>query len=261
MSNLAIPAPLLAVYALLLGSIVGSYLNVVAHRVPLGLSTARPRSRCPYCGGGILARDNIPVLSWLILRGKCRSCRAPISGRYPAVEAFTGLAFAGCVVRFGLTWGLVPILLFVSLLVALALIDFDHFLLPDKLTLPGIGLGLALVALNPATNFLDAALGVLIGAGLLILLINFWFWIRQEEGMGLGDVNMLAMIGAFLGWQGVFVTLVLSASAGAIFGLSAMALGNLEMKSRLPFGVFLSIGALATLFVGEAVTGFYTNLL
>ena len=255
------PPPLLYLYAALLGAMVGSYLNVVVYRVPLGLSTVRPRSRCPYCDGGIRALDNIPILSYLVLRGRCRSCGAPISARYPTVEAATALLFAACALRFGASWALIPAFVLVSLLVALALIDFDHFLLPDRLTLPGIVVGLALQPLNPLSTLLEALIGVVAGAGLLILMINFWYWIRKEEGMGLGDVNMLAMVGAFLGWQGVLATLLLSAFAGALFGLGAMLFGRLEMKSRLPFGVFLSAGALATLFFGSRLTDLYAGLL
>jgi len=259
--DVEIPAPLLWVYVCILGAIVGSYLNVVVHRVPLGLSTVKPRSRCPYCGGGIRARDNVPVLSWLWLRGRCHCCNAPISARYPTVEMLTAVAFAACAIRFGQSWGLLVSLLFVSLLIALGLIDFDHFLLPDKITLPGIVLGLALTGVSPLTTLLDALLGVVTGAGLLILLINFWYWIREEEGMGLGDVNMLAMIGAFLGWQGVLITLLLAAFSGAFFGLGAMLFRKLEMKSSLPFGVFLTLGAFATLFFGEVVANFYARML
>ena len=230
------------VYAALVGLVVGSYLNVLIHRLPLGRSTVLPRSACPWCGGPIKARDNIPLLSYLILGGRCRSCSAPISWRYPLVEAFTGLVFALCLWHYGATSDALVAAVFASLMIVLAGIDRDHFLLPDKITLPGILAGLALQPWFRGPTFVEAILGVLVGAGLLILLINFWYWIRGEEGMGLGDVNMLAMVGAFLGWKGVLVTLVVATS------------------TKLPFGVFLALGALVTLFAGDWLLALYAGL-
>ena len=253
--------PALLVYALLFGLVVGSFLNVVIHRVPRGVSTIRPRSRCPYCDRPLTAADNIPLLSYLWLRGRCRSCGSPIGLRYPLVEALTGLLFVACVFRFGATPEAAVAALFCSMLVALAGIDIDHFLLPDRITLPGIAVGLALQPLLPRTTFLDALVGTVVGAGMLILLINIWYWLRDEEGMGLGDVNMLAMIGAFLGWQGVFVTLFAAAAAGACSGLALMALRRLRMDSRLPFGLFLALGGILALFWGPWLVDRYLQLL
>lgn len=255
------PAVFLDVYAALLGLVTGSYLNVVIHRLPRGESTVLPRSRCPYCGGGIKARDNLPVLSYLLLRGRCRRCGAPISWRYPAFEALTALLFVGILKRFGVTTEALVALVFGCLMLVLAAIDFDHFLLPDRLTLPGILVGLAAQPWLPRTSFLDAILGVAIGAGLLILLINFWYWLRDEEGMGMGDVNMLAMVGAFLGWQGVLVTFALATVTGALSGLALLIGGRLGFRGRLPFGLFLALGALAALFFGDRLVAAYAGLL
>lgn len=252
---------LLYVYAALVGLMVGSYLNVLIHRLPMGRSTVLPRSACPWCGGLIRAWDNIPLLSYLILRGRCRSCGAPISWRYPLIEAVTGLVFVLCLWRFGPRPDALVAAIFASLMIVLAGIDRDHFLLPDRITLPGILAGLALQPWFDGPSFLEAVLGVLVGAGILILLINFWYWLRGEEGMGLGDVNMLAMIGAFLGWQGVLVTLVLATLTGALAGLAMMAGGKLGMRSKLPFGVFLALGALVTLFAGDGLVALYSGLL
>ena len=252
---------MLDVYAALLGLVTGSYLNVVIHRLPRSESTVLPRSRCPWCGGGIRARDNLPVLSYLLLKGRCRRCGAPISWRYPAFELLTAALFVAVVERFGLTPEALVSLVFGCLLLVLAAIDYDHFLLPDKLTLPGILVGLAAQPWLPRTGFLDAVLGIAIGAGLLILLINFWFWLRGEEGMGMGDVNMLAMVGAFLGWQGVLVTFALATVVGAIGGLALLATGRLVLKGRLPFGLFLAVGALASLFFGDRILAAYSGLL
>ncbi len=252
---------LIDVYAALLGLVAGSYLNVVIHRLPRGRSTVLPRSRCPYCGGAIRARDNLPLLSFLLLRGRCRRCGAPISWRYPAVEAATAALCVGVVERFGLGLEALIAVVFGCLLLALAMIDLDHFLLPDRLTLPGILVGLAAQPWLPRTSFLDALLGVAIGAGVLVLLINFWYWLRGEEGMGMGDVNMLAMVGAFLGWQGVLVTFALATVAGAASGLALLAAGRLEMRGRLPFGLFLALGALVALFAGDRLVAAYAGLL
>jgi leader peptidase (prepilin peptidase)/N-methyltransferase len=252
---------MLDVYAALLGLVTGSYLNVVIHRLPRGESTIRPRSKCPYCGGGIRARDNLPLLSYLLLRRRCRRCGAPISWRYPALETATALLFVGVVERFGLSGEALIALVFGCLLLVLAAIDFDHFLLPDRLTLPGIIIGLAAQPLLPRTSFLDAVVGVVVGAGLLILLINFWYWLRDEEGMGMGDVNMLAMVGAFLGWQGVLVTFTLGTVVGALCGLALLFAGRLELRGRLPFGLFLALGALIALFAGDRLVAAYAGLL
>ena len=252
---------MLDVYAALLGLVTGSYLNVVIHRLPRGESTILPRSRCPWCGGGIRARDNLPVLSYLLLKGRCRRCAAPISWRYPAFEAATAALFVAVAERFGPTLEAVVALIFGCLLLVLAGIDFDHLMLPDRLTLPGIVVGLAAQPWLPRTSFLDAVLGVAIGAGMLVLLINFWYWLRKEEGMGMGDVNMLAMVGAFLGWQGALVTFVLGTVAGAVCGIALLASGRLEARGRLPFGLFLAVGALAALFFGEWLVAAYAGLL
>ena len=251
---------MLDVYAALLGLVTGSYLNVVAHRLPRGESTVLPRSRCPYCGGGIRARDNLPLLSYLLLRGRCRRCGAPISWRYPAFEAATALLFVGVVERFGIGLEGLAGLIFGCLLLVLAAIDFDHLLLPDRLTLPGILVGLAAQPWLPQTSLLDALLGVAVGAGLLILLINFWYWLRGEEGMGMGDVNMLAMVGAFVGWQGVLVTFALATVAGAACGLAMLVGGRLELRGRLPFGLFLALGGLVALFFGDRILAAYAGL-
>jgi leader peptidase (prepilin peptidase)/N-methyltransferase len=257
-----VPAePQLFVYAALMGLVVGSFLNVVIHRLPRGSSLVRPPSRCPYCGTRVRARDNVPVLSYLLLRGRCRVCTAPISLRYPLIELLTAVLFVACVARFGPSAEAAVAALFCALLVVLAGIDAEHYLIPDRLTLPGIAVGLAIQPLRSDGSFLDALLGALIGAGLLILVINFWYWLRKEEGMGLGDVNMLAMVGAFLGWRGMVVTLFMAAFLGGASGLTLLVLRRLKLKSRLPFGVFLAAGALIALFWGDDLLDWYLHFL
>lgn len=265
---------LLAAYAALLGLVVGSYLNVVIHRLPRGISTVLPRSRCPACGAAIRARDNLPVLSWLLLGGRCRDCKAPIAGRYPLIEATTAALFVASLLRFGVTPAALAGALFCSLMIALAAIDVEHYILPDRLTLPGIALGAALQPWTgwagpvgpaglpvPAALVLGGVVGALVGGGLLLALYGAWWLLRREEGMGLGDVKMLAMIGAFLGWKGVLVTVFAASLAGAATGLSLIAVGRSGLKTKLPFGAFLALGGLLALFAGRAIVDAYAGLL
>lgn len=250
----------LVLWAGLVGLVVGSYLNVVAHRLPLGRSTVTPRSRCPACGAPIRARDNLPVLSWLLLGGRCRDCGAPISPRYPLVEAATGLLFAGAVARFGFTPRALAAAILAALLVALAAIDLDHYWLPDKITLPGIAAGLASQVVVAGGDLALGAAGALVGAGILLLLAGAWELARGVEGMGLGDVKMLAMIGAFLGIAGALVTLVVGTLAGSIAGLALVARGRGGLDAKLPFGLFLAGGGLVALFFGEPIARAYLGL-
>jgi len=253
---------LLDLYAALLGLVTGSYLNVVIHRLPRRTSTVLPRSRCPECGAPIRPLDNVPVVSWLALRGRCRDCGRPISPRYPLVEAGTTVLFVLSAERFGLSPAAPVAAVLCALLVALAVIDVEHLLLPDRLTLPGIALG---VALQPVTGWAGAGwrgvvgglLGAALGAGVLLAAYGLWWLVRREEGLGLGDVKMLAMIGAFLGWRGVAVGLFVGAAAGALVGLSAMALGRAGLRSKLPFGAFLALGGLVALFAGPELVRLY----
>lgn len=261
MSFATIAPSILSLYAALIGLVTGSFLNVVIHRLPRGISVVAPRSRCPYCNGAILARDNVPVLSWVLLRGRCRRCAAPISPRYPVLEALVAVLFVACVTRFGFTAEALAAAVFCCLLVVLAGIDLEHFLLPDRITFPGILVGWALQPWIRVASLLEAVVGALVGAGALILLINIWYWLRDEESMGLGDVNMLAMIGAFLGWKGVASTLLFASLMGALVGIALILAGRMTLKARLPFGFFLALGALGSLFAGEPLVRWYGQLL
>ena len=260
---------LLGIYAALVGLIVGSYLNVVIYRLPRGISTVMPRSRCPECGTAIRAVDNVPVVSYLLLGGRCRACRARISWRYPLLEAATSALFLASFLRFGISFETPAAALFCALMVALAMIDFDHMILPDKLTFPAIALGILLQPFLPWARLWDgswgamagAALGALLGAGILLAVWAAWYLIRREEGMGLGDAKMLAAIGAFLGWKGVLVSLFFAALSGSVVGLGLMAWSGLGGKARLPFGTFLALGGLIALFAGEPLVQAYARLL
>lgn len=251
---------ILDVYAALVGLITGSYLNVVIHRLPRQQSTVLPRSRCPQCGSLIRPIDNIPLISYLFLRGRCRTCKAPISARYPFVEALTAVLFVAAVERFGPTRSAFVAAGFSALLLVLAAIDLEHMILPDRLTLPGIVIGIALQPWIGWVGVKGALLGVALGAGVLLVAYGGWWLIRREEGLGLGDVKMLAMVGAFLGWRGVVVTLFLGAFAGAVVGLVLMIAGRGDVKSRLPFGTFLAAGALVALHYGTALIEGYLTL-
>lgn len=256
-----LPPLLVDLYALLFGLVVGSYLNVVIHRLPRRLPTIVSRSRCPVCGSPIRPWENVPVVSYLLLGGRCRRCGVRISPRYPLVEAGTGLLFVACFEAFGFSVAALLACAFCSLLVALAGIDFDHYLLPDRLTLPGIVGGLAAQPWLPWGSWRSALLGAAIGGGLLVAAWGLWYLVRREEGMGLGDAKMLAMIGAFLGWKGMLVAFLVATAAGSAFGLAAMASGRIGRRGKLPFGVFLSLGAVAGLFWGQRWADLYLDLL
>jgi leader peptidase (prepilin peptidase)/N-methyltransferase len=251
---------LLGAYFTLLGLVVGSYLNVVIYRLPRGISTVLPRSRCPTCGVPVAALDNLPVVSYLALGGRCRHCRQRISPRYPLVEAATGSLFLGCYLRFGPTLEALAGALFSSLAIVLAAIDAEHLLLPDRITLPGIVAGLALSPWLAWSGLWAALLGAALGGGVLLALWGAWLLLRREEGMGLGDVKMLAMIGAFLGWQGALVALFAGALAGSVVGLALLGSGRGGLKTKLPFGSFLALGGLVALFTGPAIARSYAAL-
>jgi leader peptidase (prepilin peptidase)/N-methyltransferase len=253
---------LVTVFVTALGLIIGSYLNVVVYRLPRGESTVWPGSHCTSCGAAIRARDNLPVVSYLLLRGRCRSCATPISWRYPAIEALTGLLFLACLLRFGLQLETPAALLFCCLMIVLAAIDIEHMLLLDRLTLPGLALGLLWQLWIPwAGGLLGGLLGAALGGGILLAISGAWYLLRREEGMGLGDVKMLAMVGAFLGWKGVIVTLFVSTLSGAIVGIAVARRSGDGFKAKLPFGAFLAFGGLVALFFGAPLVHAYLGLL
>ena len=240
------------------GLLIGSFLNAVIHRVPRKVSLVSPGSQCPSCGYALRWYDNIPVLSYVLLGGRCRRCRKPISIRYPIVELVTAAVFVAHYFVFGWTPLLAVRLLFAASLVALFAIDLEHHLLPDVITLPGIVIGLvASMFLPPGVT--ESLIGILIGGGVLWVIGEAYFRYSGEEGMGGGDVKMLAMIGAFLGWKQVILTLVLSSVAGSLIGLGLIAVKRGGMKYALPFGTFLALGALAASLVGEQIVAWYVG--
>src|SRR5918993_3220438 len=267
------------------GAIIGSFLNVVIHRVPLDESIVFPNSRCPSCGAGIAFYDNIPILSYMALRGKCRGCSAGISFRYPAVELLTAALFVAVAWHDGLSAALPFDLVFCSALLALIFIDAEHMLLPNVITYPGIAFAvvarIAIPFLTGTPHFDDvpslsggalagmpvwvvslagAVIGALIGGGSLWLMGWTWEKLRGVEAMGLGDVKMMFMVGAYLGWRLTILTIFVGVLTGSVIGILLMARkGERNMQMLLPFGVFLGLGAIAALLFGAPLVEWYAG--
>jgi leader peptidase (prepilin peptidase) / N-methyltransferase len=243
----------------LLGLAVGSFLNVCIYRIPLGRSVVSPASRCPQCDTALQWIDNIPVVSYLVLGGRCRKCHAPISMRYPIVELIMMAVFLVHYYVFGLDPILVPRLLFASAMIVLFAIDLEHHLLPNVITLPGIVIGFAFSLLLPPGP-LSSLIGILIGGGVLWLIGEAYYRFAGQEGMGGGDVKMLGMIGAFLGWKLVLITLVFSSITGAIIGLGLIATRRGDMKYALPYGTFLALAGLLASLQGDRIAAWYAGM-
>lgn len=267
------------------GAIIGSFLNVVIHRVPLEESIVFPNSRCPSCGAVIAFYDNIPVLSWMMLGAKCRGCKERISFRYPAVELLTAALFVAVAWHDGLSPALPFNLVFVSALVALIFIDAEHMILPNAITYPGMVFAviarLAIPYLTGTLYFDDlpslahgafagmpvwvtslagAAIGALIGGGSLWLMGWTWEKLRGIEAMGLGDVKMMFMVGAYLGWRLTILTIFVGVLSGSIIGVMMMARQrDRNMQMLLPFGIFLGLGAIGAFLVGSYVVDWYAG--
>jgi leader peptidase (prepilin peptidase)/N-methyltransferase len=242
--------------AAVVGLCVGSFLNVCIYRLPRGESLAWPASRCTHCGKPLAWFHNIPLVSWLALGGRCAYCRGRISPRYPVVEAITALTWVLIVWLTPPGWLLASRLLLGTILIVLFAIDLEHQILPNVITLPGIAAGFALSFVAPPGP-LDSALGIALGGGVLYAIAAGYYLLRKEEGMGMGDVKMLAMIGAFLGWRAVLVTLVLSSFVGAVIGIALMTTQRGGLRYALPFGTFLSVGALVAMLMGERFMSWY----
>ena len=244
----------------LFGLVIGSFLNVVIHRTPAGESIVKPRSRCPSCGTQIAERDNIPVLSWLMLRGKCRHCGVPISARYPIVELLTGALFAALAWRLGLAWELPAFLVFTAGLIALSGIDLDTFLLPKKVFYPVLfSSGALLLAAGVLTRDWQGLREAVIGS-LLAFAVLGGIHFAYPKGMGFGDVRLVALLGLFLGWLelgAVAVGLFLGFMLGAVVGVGLMIAGRRGRKDRIPFGPFLAAGAYLAIFLAGPILNLY----
>jgi len=239
------------------GAIIGSFLNVCIARLPDGRSVVRPPSHCPKCQSFLAWYENIPILSYLFLAGRCRTCRVRISAIYPAVEVLTGALAVALFLRLGPTLAFAGYFAFAAALVVITFIDLDHQIIPDVISLPGIVVGLAFSLVSPLVTPFDALVGALAGGGTLLAVAWLYKTFRGQEGMGGGDIKLLAMIGAFLGWKSIFVTLFVGSVIGSIIGVVVMLYEGADTKLAIPFGPFLAGGALVYLFWGDRILAFY----
>jgi leader peptidase (prepilin peptidase)/N-methyltransferase len=280
-----LPVSFVVAFVGIIGALIGSFLNVVIHRLPLEESIVFPNSRCPSCGTTIKPYDNIPVASYLVLRGKCRSCKTKISARYPAVEAMTACLFIAVVLCRGISFALPFDLTLTAALIALVFIDAEHMILPNAITYPGILFALVARIAVPylagsgyfddlpgllasvcqgwplwAGSLAGAGLGALAGGGSLWLMGWLWERLRGVEAMGLGDVKMMFMVGAYLGWRLTILTIFIAVLSGSLTGVALM-LRNRErnLQMLLPFGIFLGIGSIASLLVGTRIVNWYLS--
>ena len=249
------PLSVIVAFALA-GLVVGSFLNVCVHRLPRRESIVWPASHCTTCHRVLAWYENVPIVSWLVLRGRCRTCGASISPIYPAVECITAVTFAGGAAVYGMTPLLGVRLVFASALIVLFMIDLQHRILPNAITIPGIAAGFVASWFVPP-GWMSSLIGLAAGGGVLFAIAEAYYRVRGQEGLGMGDVKMLAMIGAFLGWPLMLLTLVLASFAGSIVGVALMVSGRGTMQAALPFGTFLALGALVAAVAGDGILGWY----
>ncbi len=240
-----------------LGSIFGSFANVVIYRLPLGQNIAFPSSRCPKCKTPIKPYHNIPILGWFILKGKCAACKDAISWRYPFVELITGLLFMGAFLKLGWSYYLAEIIILFLGLVIISFIDFDHYIIPDKISYPGMIIGLLGAALNPERSFLDGLFGLLLGGGFLWAIAVIYYKIKKEEGMGGGDIKLLAWIGSVLGWKPIAFVILVSSVMGSVVGLTLIYKYKQDLKKVIPFGPYIALAAILYVFFGHEITSWY----
>jgi len=255
----------LEIYILFFGMCIGSFLNVCIYRIPASKSIVHPGSSCPECENKIRIYDNIPVLSYILLRGKCRHCKTPISFRYVLVELLTGLLALAIFMSFGMSSrGIIEGLVyfaFISALIVIIFIDIDLKIIPNVITLPGIPIFFAASFILSDITFMDSLIGILSGGGSLFLVGQTYTLITGKEGMGMGDVKLLAMIGAIIGWKGVLFTIFIGSATGTLVGIPLMITQKENMKLAIPFGPFLSIGAITYIFFGDIIIQWYFNFL
>lgn len=249
-----------AVIIILLGMAWGSFLNVVIYRLPRDMSLLRPRSSCPRCGQKIKFYENIPVFSYIILRGKCRYCKARIPVSYFLVEVLTPASFILVYSYYNLSIHFFAACLFASAMIALGFIDFYHQILPDEITLSGLLLALAYSFFRDDLSLRQALIGAVIGAGFILFVYGAYYLLRKKEGIGMGDVTMMLLIGAFLGWQLTFFTLVLASFLGVLVGVYFLLAKRKSLQYALPFGTFLAPAAFVSFLWGERIINWYLNI-
>jgi leader peptidase (prepilin peptidase) / N-methyltransferase len=247
---------LLSIFSFIFGAAIGSFLNVCIFRLPASVSIIKPLSRCPHCEKRIRFYDNIPIISFFVLRGKCRDCGGIISWRYPLVELITALFSLILFLKYGPTLNFLIFFIFTAVLIVITFIDMDHQIIPDVLTLPGIPFFFLLAVFAVKVPWLEAAVGLLIGGGVLFGIAFIYEMITKREGMGGGDIKLLAMIGGFLGWKSLIFILLFSSFWGAVIGITVMIIKKQDTKYAVPFGPFLSAAAVAYLFWGNAFMRF-----
>lgn len=248
------------IFVFCFGLAVGSFLNVCIYRIPESRSIVHPPSSCPACGQKIAFYDNIPLVSYLLLRARCRHCGVRISPRYLIVELIAGLFALGLFHRYGLSPEIGFLYVFVAALVVVTFVDLDHRIIPDVITYPGIVVGFVGSFWLGHVTVLDSLLGILLGGGLLFLVASGYFYLTKKEGMGGGDIKLLAMIGAFLGWKATIFTIFVGSAVGTLFGIGVALQTQEGRKAAVPFGPFLSIGALLFVFFGREVIAWYFGL-
>jgi leader peptidase (prepilin peptidase)/N-methyltransferase len=250
----------LTIVSIIFGALIGSFLNVCILRLPKEESIITPGSHCPRCQKPIKFYDNIPLISYVWLNGRCRYCKESISIQYPLVEGITALVSLILFMRFGPTLSYLFYFSFVAALIVISVIDLYHQIIPDVISLPGIGVGLLASLAIPHISFIDSLIGALLGGGSLFIVATLYQWLFKREGMGGGDVKLLAMIGAFLGWKAVILTILLGSLLGSISGIIVMVLRGKDFKYAIPFGPFLSLGAVIALFYGQDLIRWYLYL-
>ncbi len=252
--------------AIIFGMIIGSFLNVCIYRIPREESVISPPSACPYCSMPIRPWDNIPVISYIALLGRCRNCREKISLRYPLVEMTNGLFYWAILRQFDMGWHLPALFAFASAMLVITFIDLDVQIIPDAITLPGMLIGVAAAPFLPdpfanftTVGFINSLIGLAAGYGSFLLIAIIGSWLAKTEAMGGGDLKLMGMVGAFMGWKAVLLTTGAGSITGSIIGLGMMALKGKDRKTLIPFGPFLAAGALISLFFGEAIASWYLS--
>lgn len=249
-----------SIIAFIFGAVVGSFLNVCICRMPKNESVVSPPSHCPNCDYRIRWYDNIPLVSYLLLKGRCRGCRTPISVQYPLVEFINGLLTLLLFLRYGPSLTFLALFIFCSALVVITFIDLEHQIIPDEISLSGIVLGFVCSFFLPGLGWLNSLVGIILGGGSLLLVAYIYQWLTGKDGMGGGDIKLLAMMGAFLGWKAVPFIIFASSLVGSIVGITIMLVQKKDSKLAIPFGPYLAFGAVLYIFYGRQIIQWYLSI-